>query len=182
MQDITAHQALLEDIVGALCSRPGEGAARRSVRVKGVVGAVEALSTGDPVSTMIAGMAVTHFHLILDAARDVLGQQNGPMKARETAAIAALGRAMNTFLKSRRPERPAAAPKPVAEPATPEAETPARKPDPVKGPMRTATAIGAMMSVVSPPSGPFFRRRDPPAPACLSEGNGHPAGVPPPLV
>ena len=72
----TADPDIVRDIVHALGDRPGETQARTGTASRTMSNArfVASGSRGS-VETMFAGLAVTHFALIVDSARDVLRGQ-----------------------------------------------------------------------------------------------------------
>ena len=95
-------QYMMQGLVEALCGRPGETPARRDARAHAVAHEVMAFQPRDPVEIMLAGMVVTHAALILDTARDVMGEAAGTVRARTKALVVSLDRAMMGFLKELR--------------------------------------------------------------------------------
>jgi hypothetical protein len=164
----TVAQAMLQSIVEAICDRPEETAARRDARSRDVVYSVLGFEPRDAVEIMLAGMAVTHAHLIQDSARDVTHGLEGMLKARTKSTVVALDRGMVGFLKELR----LAQARPVEGGATAEAMVPAAPraevakapvpsvartmpPEPPFPPLRRAeTSVAASMAVLSPPTTP----------------------------
>lgn len=95
-------QDMLQGVVRAICDRPGETKAQRDALTHDVVHSVMAFEPRDPVEIMLAGMAVTHFHLILDSAHDVFAEQPENLKVKTKSGVVALDRSMVGFLKELR--------------------------------------------------------------------------------
>jgi hypothetical protein len=100
--DKTVAQTMLQSIVEAICDRPGDTTAQRDARSRDVVDAILGFRPRDPVEMMLAGMAVTHVHLVYDTARDVLRGQDELLRARSRSTIVALDRGMIGFLRELR--------------------------------------------------------------------------------
>jgi hypothetical protein len=96
---------MVQNIVDALCDRPGDSDATRATRTRDVVHSVQAFRPRDPVEVMLAGMAVIHAYLIQDAAHDLSRGQDARFKARTKTSIVALDRGMLGFLKELRVAR-----------------------------------------------------------------------------
>jgi hypothetical protein len=160
--ETSVAQTMLAHIADSICERPGDTKAQRSDRYREVVHTVRAFRPRDPVEMMMAGVAVTHVHLIHDAARDALLCRKETLKARTKSTIVALDRGMLRFLKElrdaqKRTLEAEARPEPVAEPETKVAEAEPPVPSPVR---RAETSVAAMMAVVSPPNRVFPARSD----------------------
>jgi len=167
-------QEMLQGVVHATCDRQGETPAQRDARSRSVVHSVLAFEPRDPVEVMLAGMVVTHFHLILDSAHDAYDAAPDNRKARINSGINGLGRQMGGFLKELqsaqlRPlaaaaapstDAPAEKPAPKPPPAARKTQTPAADwrdaaPVPLLPPLRTAsTSDIAMLAVITPPIKP----------------------------
>lgn len=98
----TVYPGMLQSIADAICDRPADTATQRVARSREVVETVQRLAPRDAVEVMLAGMAVTHAHLIEDAARDVFRGHDERLKARTRSTIVALGRGMFGCLKELR--------------------------------------------------------------------------------
>src|SRR5580704_1117175 len=98
----TVLPSMLQTIVEAICDRPRDTAAQRTVRSHAVRETVQGFHPRDPVEIMFAGLAVTHAYLVEDAAHDVFRSQDDRLKARTRSTIVALGRSMSGFLKELR--------------------------------------------------------------------------------
>jgi hypothetical protein len=94
--------SMLQSIAEAICDRPHDTAAQRVIRSRAVVATVQGFQPRNPMEVMLTGLAVTHAHLIVDAANDVFCGQDSRVKARTRSAIVALGRGMFGFLKELR--------------------------------------------------------------------------------
>ena len=179
-----AFPTMLEGIVGAICDRPGDTEAQRDARSRDVSDAIQGFEPRDPVELMLAGMAVTHAHLIQDSVRDLVREQDNRLRARGKTTIVALGRAMVAFLKELRiarkrtpaiseaaEPRPESAPAPTVASANPgtvkrngqpsqpvslRASTARPEPPvPLSPVLRTTEmSIAAMTAVLSPPTTP----------------------------
>jgi hypothetical protein len=173
-------QDMLRGLVEAICDRPAQTKAQRDSRSTEVVHSVLAFEPRDPVEMMLAGLVVTHFHLISHAAHEAFGEQPEDVRPRARSGIVALDRAMVGFVKELRTAktRPmegaeevarSDAPAAQAARATPEREAEASPsaavvtantavswrdgaPEPLLSPLRRGAASGAaMLAVVSPP-------------------------------
>lgn len=98
----TAAETMVQSFADALCERPDESAAHRAARSREVVHSVLAFQPRDVLEIMLAGMAVTHAHLIQDSARDALLGQEDVLKARTKSTVVALDRGMIGFLRELR--------------------------------------------------------------------------------
>ncbi len=98
----TVLPSMLQTIVEAICDRPRDTAAQRTVRSHAVRETVQGFHPRDPVEIMFAGLAVTHAYLVEDAAHDVFRSQDDRVKAQTRSTIVALGRSMFGFLKELR--------------------------------------------------------------------------------
>ena len=102
MSDISMQSAdpdIILDVVHALGGRPDETPTQRERRSRGVERAVRGFDPRGSVETMFAGLAVTHFALILDSARDVVLGQADTTRARTKSTVVGLDRMLTTFLK-----------------------------------------------------------------------------------
>jgi len=98
----TVPSGMLQTIAEAICDRPEDAPAKRAVRSGMVMQTVEGFQPRDAAETMLAGLVVTHAHLVEDSARDVFRGQDDRLKARTKSTIVALGRAMFGFLRELR--------------------------------------------------------------------------------
>src|SRR5258708_6584367 len=98
----TVAQEMLQGVVQAICNRPGETAAQREARALDVVRSVLAFTPRDPVEIMLAGLAVGHYHLILDSLHDAFGAPADGAARRANSGIAGLDRVMTGLLKELR--------------------------------------------------------------------------------
>jgi hypothetical protein len=103
-QQIVA-QSMLRSIAETICDRPEDTEAQRDARSRDVIHTVLGFQPRDPVEIMLAGMVVTHVHLVQDSARDVLRGQEELLKARTKSTIVALDRGMIGCLKELRMAR-----------------------------------------------------------------------------
>jgi hypothetical protein len=173
-------QDMLRGLVEAICDRPAQTKAQRDSRSTEVVHSVLAFEPRDPVEMMLAGMVVTHFHLISHAAHEAFGEQPEDVRPRARSGIVALDRAMVGFVKELRTAktRPMEGAEEVARPdapaarAAPEREAAASPsaafvtantavswrdgaPEPLLPSLSRGGASGAaMMAVASPPVTP----------------------------
>lgn len=173
---------MLRGLVSSICDRPGQTKAQRDARASDVVHSTLAFQPRDAVELMLAGLTVTHYHLILHTAHDVFGEQPEGVRPRTRSGIVALDRAMIGFVKElhtakTRPlegatdpaSRPA--PEPAPEPAreTRTSPPPGRPADPSAVPNemapvavarpvpRDGASATAMMAVMRPPMEPMPR-------------------------
>jgi hypothetical protein len=164
---------MVRGVVDAVCDRPGDTAAQRDARAREVERSVLAFAPRDPVEIMLSGLAVAHYHLILDSMHDAFGEQSKVEVGRTNSRIAGLDRAMTGFLRElriarKRPleeavvaevpveapvvEREVAALAPVvAEKAKAATPWPSVAPVP---PRATGVSAAAMMAARSPPMTP----------------------------
>jgi hypothetical protein len=98
----TIPPGMLQTIAEAICDRPADTATKRAMRSRVVVETVQGFRPRDAVEVMLAGMAVTHVHLVEDSVRDVFRCQDDRLKARTKSTIVALDRGMFGFLKELR--------------------------------------------------------------------------------
>ncbi len=175
---------MIQGLVEAICDRPGQTAARREARATEVVHSTMAFQPRDAVEMMLAGMVVTHFHLVSHVAHDAFRTRPEDPKPRATSGIVALGRAMVGFAKELRAARTrpmeeameaAAAPEPSVaaneQAATPGPTAPAdrqetraadrKRAEPTVSSRRGGTSPAAMMAVLSPPPKPSFGNSGP---------------------
>ncbi len=150
-------QDMLRGVVEAICERPGDTAEQRDARSRGVVHAVLGFEPRDLMEMMLAGMAVTHFHLTLDSARDAFGEPVSQgagrpprdAKRRIKSEVVALGRGMVGFMKElriaqTRPIEPAAeVVRPPAKAAGEGARPPAKAASSVTPKAETSTPTAA---------------------------------------
>ncbi len=198
-----APPPMFQTIAEAMCDRPEDIAPHRDARFREVDEAVAGLQPHGAVETMLAGLAVTHAHLIEHSARDVRRGQDELLTARTKSTIVALDRGMLGFLKELRHVQakrlaseqaagasPAplanatveAAAKPTPRRSPPVAAAPAGLPEGLVPPLRRAeTSYAAAMAVLSPSMPPYKvfadRKRSADAPG-LALQSGPPA-IPP---
>ena len=98
----TVAPTMLQGIVETLGDRPGDTTGQREARSRDVVDAVLGFQPRDPVELMLAGMVVTHVHLVQDSAREALHGQDEALKTRTKSTIVALDRGMIGLLKELR--------------------------------------------------------------------------------
>ena len=181
----TVAQEMVRGVIDAVCDRPGETAAQRDARARDVERSVLAFAPRDPVEFMLAGLAVAHYHLILDSMHDAFGEASRIAVGRTNSGVAGLDRAMTGLLRElriaqKRPQEEAvAAEAPVEAPelerdVVAEAPVVAAKPVAVVMPRNampgtpvplraTATSGAAMMAARSPPMKPVVVRARPEA-------------------
>jgi len=178
MSDSAVAQSMLQSIVESLRDRPGDTTARRDARANEIVHCVLGFQPRDPVEIMFAGIAVTHIHLVMDASREVLVNQDYGLKTRAKSTVVAFDRGLKGILKELRlaqtrtieatdataapavtdrtsdPVRAAALTKPETGPARPPAPhgAPARPPEPPAAPARPPEPPAAPATV--PPEPP----------------------------
>jgi hypothetical protein len=96
---------MLQDVVEAICDRPGDTADQRDARSRDVIASVQGFAPRDPVELMLVGMVVMHAWLIQHTARDLAGERDERSRARTKSSIVALDRGMLGFLREFRTAR-----------------------------------------------------------------------------
>ncbi len=161
----TAAREMLQGVVFAICDRPGETMAQREARAHEVVLSVMAFKPRDPVEIMLAGMAVAHYHLIMDSTHDAFGEPTDIPRGRGNAGVVGLDRALTGFLKEIR----IAQTRPLEDAAEPPRRDAPVEADATQPPKRAAE--------VQPPSAAPTAQRTP----TPSWEDAAPAGLLPPL-
>lgn len=133
----TADPDIVRDIVHALGDRPYETAEERERRSHSVERAVRSFQPRGSVETMFAGLAVTHFALIVDSARDALRGPADNARARTKSTLVSLDRMLTTFLKEL--------------PALVKNDPPEREEDLVEEPPAATGVVTEPAPAVSPP-------------------------------
>ena len=178
--DQIVSSSILQGIIDALCNRPGDTAAQRDARSRDVIESVNSFAPRDSVETMLAGLAIMHAHLILNAVYDLSRERDPRLRGRINATIATFDRALVGFLRELRIARkrnlsenareeamPEAAPRAAEIVASVEARIEAAKPKPPATPSappqkkaaaepqfppsrRAETSVAAMLAAAEP--------------------------------